>query len=557
MEAVETTNNNRKKTPPSIDKKKQMIRELGRKPSDERVSLYVRRSSVADNPGSDVTDDVKLRENSRARQFMDSMEARKSMEIPNDFLKTIEEENKKSGKPQKLAEEKPPKKFPFFRTTTPNSLREHLKETLVKNISGNNTELAETIQSFKDDEILDTFNIDSENIETPPIQRRRQPEADTVSLMSDSEHRKNRRFRNADGKTLGDRELALKKKKASNLDLSQEDNLDEDELGIFERFSNARKTLTRSSVRSPNKDADTLSLNDANLEKSQKGDWRSRLASKFKKSSVDYDMSDPTRKTSAVSELTSYRRTSDEFTAPMTEPIRRKNTDITAKRGSRTPRTNRKTSFGDYNSELVDGKYVTSVPIINVENPDGESMDNIRPGRGLKDLKKPLTRKNSLIERLARSNSSPRTTENSNSARGSRPAASTSNVFDRLNGSSNLRGSRRSLNVEMSSAKKTPSSSGALTKIKDLTKTLRKSSKEEDASSVKKVNGAITPRNSHTLFDRKPMSNLNKLDSPRSSRASSTRSLSKQENFKKNVSPKVIRKSIATLGNMNKLDNHW
>jgi len=66
---------------------------------------------------------------------------------------------------QKLA-----KKYPFNRTTTPNSLREHLKETLAKNIDSSS--LDETIQCFRDDEILDTFNIDSENVETPPVHRR-------------------------------------------------------------------------------------------------------------------------------------------------------------------------------------------------------------------------------------------------------------------------------------------------------------------------------------------------------------------------------------------------
>ena len=62
------------------------------------------------------------------------------------------------------------KKYPFNRATTPNSLREHLRETLVKNMEGN--DLTDTIQSIKDDEIRDTFDIDNENIETPPVQRR-------------------------------------------------------------------------------------------------------------------------------------------------------------------------------------------------------------------------------------------------------------------------------------------------------------------------------------------------------------------------------------------------
>ena len=56
-----------------------------------------------------------------------------------------------------------------------------------------------------------------------------------------------------DGKPLGDRELMLKKKRMSTSDLSpSEDSKDlEDDLGngIFDRFSSARKTLTRGSLR--------------------------------------------------------------------------------------------------------------------------------------------------------------------------------------------------------------------------------------------------------------------------------------------------------------------
>ena len=55
------------------------------------------------------------------------------MEVPADFLDTISEE-KNENKPtpgQQIA-----KKYPFNRTTTPNSLREHLKETLTKNLGG-------------------------------------------------------------------------------------------------------------------------------------------------------------------------------------------------------------------------------------------------------------------------------------------------------------------------------------------------------------------------------------------------------------------------------------
>ena len=98
---------------------------------------------------------------------------------------------------------------------------------------------------------------------------------------------------------------------------------------------------------------------------------------------------------------------------------------------------------GDYDSELVDGKYVTSVPIINVEQAEDPISGNIRPGHSLKDLKKPVTRKNSLIERLSRSASTkentqqrPTSSSNSNTVN----STGSSNVFDRL--SSGRSGSR-------------------------------------------------------------------------------------------------------------------
>merc|ERR1719483_1182553 len=136
-------------------------------------------------------------------------------------------------------------------------------------------DLAETIHAIKDDEILDTFNIDSENVETPPIQRRAfrhksfklpdQDDGHESDIGSDfSGRRKNHKFRTitGDGRPLGDRELIIKKKKASNNDLSTEGRKAttdlEDELGtgLFDRFSTARKTLTRGSTRKK-KDEDT------------------------------------------------------------------------------------------------------------------------------------------------------------------------------------------------------------------------------------------------------------------------------------------------------------
>ena len=156
----------RKRTPPSHEdmKKKALIRSLGRKPSEDKLALYVRKPS---SENSEETS-VKLRDkksssgDSKKSQFLQDM-ARRSLEVPTDFLDKIEEEKKSTLETGK--------KFPFHRTTTPNTLREHLKETLARNL-GSSTDLAETIHAIRDDEILDTFNIDSENIETPPIQRR-------------------------------------------------------------------------------------------------------------------------------------------------------------------------------------------------------------------------------------------------------------------------------------------------------------------------------------------------------------------------------------------------
>merc|ERR1719347_1606839 len=256
MEAIEGASQDkqpRKKTPPSHEevKKKALIRSLGRKPSDDRVSLYVRKPSNETktlssntNTNASETESVKMRDkkpatdDSKKNQFLQEM-ARRSLEVPTDFLDKIDEEKKavvtesesKNVSPQESVTDK---KYPFKRTTTPNTLREHLKETLTRNL-GSSTDLAETIHAIKDDEILDTFNIDSENIETPPVQRRafrhksfKTPEQDDDNesdIGSDfSGRRKNHKFRtiSGDGRPLGDRELIIKKKKASNNDLSTE-----------------------------------------------------------------------------------------------------------------------------------------------------------------------------------------------------------------------------------------------------------------------------------------------------------------------------------------------
>ena len=108
--------------------RKRLIRELGRKPSEEKVSLYVRKPSNE----TEEKEQKQEQEQSRAKKFIDSM-ARRSMEVPADFLDTIREEKNENKQTtgQQIA-----KKYPFNRTMTPNSLREHLKESLTKNLGG-------------------------------------------------------------------------------------------------------------------------------------------------------------------------------------------------------------------------------------------------------------------------------------------------------------------------------------------------------------------------------------------------------------------------------------
>jgi len=595
MEAVEGAVTSRKKTPPGQSaedmKKKALIRSLGRRPSEDKMSLYVRKPS-SEEPRKANTDpkktsleqrktaneskkasseakntkkagnEVKLREkksngdDSKKSAFLQDM-ARRSLEVPTDFLDKIDEEKKEK-------EEKEDKKYPFLRTTTPNTLREHLKETLAKNL-GSSTDLAETIHAIRDDEILDTFNIDSENIETPPIQRRafrhksfRLPEEDAESdIGSDfSGRRKNHKFKtiSGDGRPLGDREMLLKKKKASEQDLSYQGgktDLDEElGSGLFDRFSKARTTLTRGSVRKK-KDEDSVSLGGMPREDSSaKGSdgWRNRLASRFRKSNSDqYDLEE-----AEAAEGLELRDYLSEISAPKTEPTRRRpmniedNSSDKARKEKRertksriegdqveAGRGGRKSSYilpGDYDSELVDGKYVTSVPIISVEDAD-EKEGNIRPGHSLKDLKKPVTRKNSLIERLSRTGSARDVTEPPRRSSGS-------NVFDRLsNGRSTSRtnlatDSTRASNTSLAKASVTSSRAtslppekprGALTKIRDLSKDLTKGLRKDLSASSSTI---VKPRNSNNLFgDRKPMTSLNGGSHP--SINSSTRSLNR------------------------------
>ena len=590
------------------------------------MALYVRKQSGEEKkeppppPPADST--VKLRningnkkdsgknDDSKKSKFLSDM-ARRSLEVPTDFLDKIEEENKAAGGggaaglANKLRREEDTaaaaKKYPFNRTTTPNSLREQLKETLVKNI-GSTTDLAETIHALRDDEILDTFNIDSENIETPPVQRRafrhksmrlpnkadEAPEDNASDAGSDfSGRRKNHKFRSLTGdghKALGDRELVIKKKKESNNDLSEvggrRTTTDlEDELGsgLFDRFSSARKTLGRNSLRRKKEEAEAaeeeaVAAGDDD-KKHSRSDWRSKIANKFRKSSDTYEVAaEADRAAERGQELRDYLG----MVAPMTEPVRRKpfNIDdptVEAKAGDRSEKRSSKVSTssrgatkvpgdrkssvimeGDYDSTLVDGKYVTSVPIINVEAPAAAdaapNTGNIRPGRSLRDLKSPTSdvaakSRGSIYDRLARSGSTRTTTDTSRSS-----------VYDRLSGGgksgsrSSLSNSRTTLSTDtaasrgLSSSRLTGTNTSRATSLppdkpkttltrirdisKDLTKNLRKG-REDDL-----IGGAVSARGSPrgstssilSAGSRRPMSNVNSGSHP--SINSSTRSLS-------------------------------
>ena len=325
VEDAHAKSEKRKKTPPDIsqEEKRRLVRELGRKPSQEKVSLYVRKNSTGEEPNAEKEPTGSL----KARQLIESV-ARKAVDVPQDLLlKPIAEEQPAPTVGQKLA-----KKYPFNRTTTPNSLREALKETLANNLlEQRSDDLAETIQCIRDDEILDTFNVDSENVETPPAARRDHA-YDTASLSS--EPRRTGKHHHG-SKPLGDREMKLLKKKRAQSDADAE--ATEDEVGLFDRFSSARKTLGRGSVRR-GKSEDSLQeeLSSSPDKKSSVSDWRSKLASRFKSSRDQYSVTD------AVAGVeddgpTTYRQTSNEFGgggAPMTEPPRRRTLHLNGDRAA-------------------------------------------------------------------------------------------------------------------------------------------------------------------------------------------------------------------------------
>ena len=433
-----------------------------------------------------------------------------------------------------------------------------MKETLTKNLGGSAHDIAETIEHFKNDEILDTFNIDNENVESPTTQRKTRQQQQRRDTDQDSENgdfgsrRRNLKFRTlgSSDKPLGDREMLLKKKRASTSDLSggaNGDNPDSEDIGngLFDRFSAARKTLTRGSTRRKKDDEDTKSLNEVNLEKkSSVSDWRSRLASKFKKSSTDqYEVNNVQE--NGEPSLHSYRKTSHELDTPMTEPTRRRT--LGSMQNSRKISQN-----GEYDSEMVDGKYLTTVPIL---NPDGDEEEegNVRPRhreppKGLKALKPVKDPREDLIERLSRPTGSSST---------DRKTVSQSNVFDRLSGT---RGSVKK-SVQDNRTHPGSSSGTTLTKIKDLTKNLRKNSKDEEdtndhhseqLSSQSKAKSYIAPKNSLTMFnDRsRPSGTLNgnsTLNGSKNSIHSSSKSLQQKD------SPRSVRRATTSTLDNNRL----
>ena len=213
----------------------------------------------------------------------------------------------------------------------------------------------------------------------------------------------------------------------------------------------------------------------------------------------------------------------------------------------------RKVSYGgtsgDYDSQMdASGKWTTTVPIISLDDaPESsditEDSGNIRPKhrpspRGLKDLKKPTGE--DAAERLSKSLLNGGI---GSSVNGRRAVSHGPNVFDRLAKSNGSATSRNTVN-QGSSSDENEKKSGALTKIRDLTNNLRKSSQDEESNQYARTNGTsvIAPRSSMSLLDggsrRAPMSNLNKLNSPsRSSISSSNRSLHKSQDHV-NVAPR-------------------
>ena len=123
-------------------------------------------------------------------------------------------------------------------------------------------EMAEKAKEFKKE--LEDKKINKTAQRKKKIKKEKTKDAESDIGSDFSGRRKNHKFKtiSGDGRPLGDREMLLKKKKASDQDLSSTGRTDLDEelgSGLFDRFSKARTTLTRSSVRKK-KDEDSVSL---------------------------------------------------------------------------------------------------------------------------------------------------------------------------------------------------------------------------------------------------------------------------------------------------------
>ena len=105
----------RKQTPPKASqsssedqRKRDMIKELGRRPSQERVPLYIRKTPErrSESPEKRRSEEKIIARSEQengldslptsSQQFMKGMGERLAMDVPTDFLNTIQEERTKS-----------------------------------------------------------------------------------------------------------------------------------------------------------------------------------------------------------------------------------------------------------------------------------------------------------------------------------------------------------------------------------------------------------------------------------------------------------------------------
>ncbi len=224
----------------------------------------------------------------------------------------------------------------------------------------------------------------------------------------------------------------------------------------------------------------------------------------------------------------------------------------------------RKTSFGDYDSELVDGRYVTSVPILSPDDEDEmhggnkrslglaaaatggsiSSRGNLRSegSKGLRDLKRtpvtaPGARKSSIMDRLSSGAGG-----SGAGSGGRRATTNSSNVFDRLSGSRKALDREQDYQEESQQDSRRGGGGGTLSKIRDLTKTLRKGSREEqDQHSV--VGGVVAPRDSSKLFDRRATTHGGELGNG----TVKSNGVSNSATAGRTASPRTTRRATATI----------